>query len=521
VYVRKSLHKSMVVLALLAVLGCGTTRMTDTKRSATEQLLISDAMDRAISRLDFRALAGKPAYLDADPTRGVADREYLVSAMRQHMLASGCVLKDKREEADYVVELRVGAVGTDRHEVLFGVPATKVPEAVSLVGVPSSIPELPLAKKTEQRAVTKLAVFAYNQETGRPVWQSGVIPVESKAKDVWVFGAGPFQRGTIYEGTKFAGQQLKIPLIEPGRGSDGEFSPVPVAAEAYFVEPNQAVADEKGASDDESVPQVARKDTAPKQNKAPPSPAGKADAVPPRPEPPKPKPKKKAAADPAEAKPTKGARSSASGAAKQTEPPADTNPPETNRPNPEEKPPHDAAAAADSLPAKGKTTEAHPSASPEGKPAEAEATEPGRFAAPTTPTPLRSAFGAEAERPTKGETPGDRKPRAADPGASEATPPPGKPLPSGDRSGPKPMPAVVKTKGSATAGSQQPAPLPVDVPEPTPLDTRSLIPEPSRLGEVRATPMLQPDDDLPPIPAGLNRLRFQTVEGLLDPPQVQ
>jgi hypothetical protein len=83
------------------------------------------------------------------------------------------------------------------------------------------------------------------------------------------------------------------------------------------------------------------------------------------------------------------------------------------------------------------------------------------------------------------------------------------------------MPAVVKTKGSATAGSQQPAPLPVDVPEPTPLDTRSLIPEPSRLGEVRATPMLQPDDDLPPIPAGLNRLRFQTVEGLLDPPQVQ
>jgi len=58
-------------------------------------------------------------------------------------------------------------------------------------------------------------MFLYNRQTGRPVWQSGVTPEESRAKAVWVLGAGPFQRGTIYQGTKFAGDRLNIPLIDP------------------------------------------------------------------------------------------------------------------------------------------------------------------------------------------------------------------------------------------------------------------------------------------------------------------
>ena len=44
-------------VALLA--GCGTTKWSDSPRTATEQLLISDAVDRAISEIDFSALANK------------------------------------------------------------------------------------------------------------------------------------------------------------------------------------------------------------------------------------------------------------------------------------------------------------------------------------------------------------------------------------------------------------------------------------------------------------------------------
>ncbi len=229
----------LALLLLSATLtGCGTTKWTDTRRSATEQLLISDAMDRAVSRLDFRALAGQTVYLDANPLKGTTDSEYLISSLRQHMLASGCILKDKQPEANYILEARAGAVGTDHHDLKYGIPAVNIPTLIPAAGfgIPSQIPEMPFVTKTNQVAVAKIAVFAYNRQTGRSVWQSGVVPAESKAKAIWVFGAGPFQRGSIYKGTEF------IPLVDLGLRRDRKPEPASVAHEAYFDESDEEMA---------------------------------------------------------------------------------------------------------------------------------------------------------------------------------------------------------------------------------------------------------------------------------------
>ena len=168
----------------------------------------------------------------------MTDAAYLVSTLRQQILASGGILKEPKDQADYVLEVRAGALGTDHHDVLFGIPATTIPTIVTTPGLPTQIPEIPFVKKTDQRAVTKLALFLYNRRTGRPVWQSGTMPEESRAKAVWVFGAGPFQRGSIYRGTKFAGDRLNIPLIDPAREADGA-SRVAVNDPAFFVEPKE------------------------------------------------------------------------------------------------------------------------------------------------------------------------------------------------------------------------------------------------------------------------------------------
>jgi hypothetical protein len=232
----------IAIAVFLVASGCGTSKWTDTGRSATEQLLISDAMDRAVSQLDLRALSERTIYLDTDPLRKVTDSDYLISCLRQHMIANGCVVKEKKEDADYIVEVRAGAVGTDHHDVLYGVPAVSIPSVVPLSGIPSQIPEMPFIKKTDQRAIVKLYLFAYNRETGRPLWQSGADPQESKAKAVWVLGAGPFQRGTIYDGTEFAGDRLDLPLIDIQKPTDNHVS---VADEAYFVEPQKETAPEE------------------------------------------------------------------------------------------------------------------------------------------------------------------------------------------------------------------------------------------------------------------------------------
>jgi hypothetical protein len=189
--------------------GCGTTRSSDTQRTATEQLLISDAIDRAVQTVTFNSLAGQSVYLDDSRLGDVVDKDYLVSTLRQHLLASGCALRDDRDAADFIVEARVGSVGTDRNDLLFGVPSMNVPQIFPLQPAPAAIPEIPFAKRRDQRGIVKLAVFAYHRESGLPVWQSGLALQESSSNDVWILGAGPFQRGTIYEGTVFAGRELR------------------------------------------------------------------------------------------------------------------------------------------------------------------------------------------------------------------------------------------------------------------------------------------------------------------------
>jgi len=201
-------------LVVASLVGCGSTRTSNTMRTATEQMLISDAIDHTVDSIDFTPLAGQSVYFDDGKLEDVVDKGYLVSSLRQHMLASGCVLKDKRSEATFIVEPRAGAVGTDNHDLLFGVPAIQMPQVAAVATMPAAIPEIPFAKRRDQRGVAKVAVFAYRRDTGEPVWQSGMAISESEANDIWVLGAGPFKRGTIYEEKTFAviAEELGIPL---------------------------------------------------------------------------------------------------------------------------------------------------------------------------------------------------------------------------------------------------------------------------------------------------------------------
>ncbi len=230
---------AVVVGAVTLLSGCGTTRSSDTTRTATEQLLVSDAIDRAVQSMNFKALTGQTVFLDDTKLTDTVDKNYYISTLRQQLLASGCELRDKRDDADFVVEARAGAIGTDRNDLLFGIPATNVPQIPLVQPVPAAIPEIPIAKRKDQRGVAKIAVFAYHRATGTPVWQSGLICQESSANDVWIFGAGPFQRGTIYEGTEFAGGPAPKDVADGSRSKRN--SVAGLSRETLFTPPSSFV----------------------------------------------------------------------------------------------------------------------------------------------------------------------------------------------------------------------------------------------------------------------------------------
>jgi hypothetical protein len=249
--------------------------MTDTQRTATEQMLISQAIDRAVSQLDFSPLAGKSVFFDSQYLDGVVDRGYLVSSLRQYLLASGCMLQEERAKATYVVEVRCGGTGTDRHSLLIGIPQMTVPALVP--GQPSQIPEIPVAKKNDQQGVAKIALFAFNRTTGEAVWQSGVVQATSTARDTWVMGTGPFQRGTIRQQPEFAGVALPLPgFSEKVPGSDAsELTAVPLTRPASWLEP-------RPGREERPVTEVLTRAVLDERNPAGQSPAAKATASEPK-----------------------------------------------------------------------------------------------------------------------------------------------------------------------------------------------------------------------------------------------
>ena len=211
-------HRHLVVVAALTMAtllaqGCGTTR----EYRATEQLIMSDAVDASVAKLDFRPLTGRKVYLDTSYLRhvkgeGFVNSEYVTSALRQQIVAAGCLIQDAATEADVIVEARIGTLGADDHRVTFGVPENNaLSAAASLIpGAPqiSTIPEIALARREAREAAVKVSAFAYDRNTREPIWQSGVDRAVATAKDTWVLGIGPFQSGSVRDSTKLAGSKI-------------------------------------------------------------------------------------------------------------------------------------------------------------------------------------------------------------------------------------------------------------------------------------------------------------------------
>ena len=188
--------------------------------------------------MNLQALSGQSVFFDDSKLADVVDKNYLISSLRQYLLANGCNLRDKREDADFVVEARAGAVGTDRSDLLFGLPSMNVPQIALVQPVNAIIPEIPIAKRKDQRGIAKIAVFAYHRQTGAPVWQSGLVHEESSANDVWILGAVRSSVGRFTQGTEFAGSAIRA---EEAKGKTGarRLPPVDLVHENMFKSPQQ------------------------------------------------------------------------------------------------------------------------------------------------------------------------------------------------------------------------------------------------------------------------------------------
>jgi hypothetical protein len=111
---------------LLLLTACNLTRESNPPRTATEELLISTAVDRAVEALKLDIPKSTSVYLDTSDFEGT-DSKYAVSDITERVLLAGGRLATDRSKADMVVAIRSGALSTDSDGFLVGRPAMGVP----------------------------------------------------------------------------------------------------------------------------------------------------------------------------------------------------------------------------------------------------------------------------------------------------------------------------------------------------------------------------------------------------------
>lgn len=163
---RARLAPMATLAAMLALAGCTTTRLTEPGQTANEQLLISTAVDQAVSQLNTTIPAGTKVfvdgqYVDTAPGDAALYTKYFIASVRDRLLRQGARLVDDRGSADMVAELRTGAQSINHDDFLIGLPAIPIP--IPLTGTVTT-PKVAIFENDDQTGIAKLAVTAYDKD---------------------------------------------------------------------------------------------------------------------------------------------------------------------------------------------------------------------------------------------------------------------------------------------------------------------------------------------------------------------
>jgi hypothetical protein len=151
-----------VVLGLGA---CTTIRETAPQRTATEQLLVSTAVDRAIAQVNLKIPAGSKVFVNAEQLQGSDDGKYAAGEMKDRLLRGGAHLVDDKGKADAIVEIRAGALSIDDKQTLIGIDSFDAP--VPFAGQALKMPQIALYSDKERQGVAKIAAFGYSTSDGK------------------------------------------------------------------------------------------------------------------------------------------------------------------------------------------------------------------------------------------------------------------------------------------------------------------------------------------------------------------
>lgn len=159
--------RAIITLCLVSVFlgGCSTTRQTHPARTANEELLISAAMQRAVTKIHPKVPKGTKIYLSTRNFSADYDKKYAIGAIQTQLLNDGYRLVSQRSKANTIATIRSGALSINKESQLWlGIPSITLPVPFS---GPLKTPALNLLKSTKRTGIAEIGLTFYDPHTGK------------------------------------------------------------------------------------------------------------------------------------------------------------------------------------------------------------------------------------------------------------------------------------------------------------------------------------------------------------------
>lgn len=121
----------IVLIAAIAMTGCGSRQVQDSLTGSTAQRLVTHSIDKVVSQLperDFAGLEGRRVFIEShfierSEIRNYADRRLATELSRRF----GAEIVYTRDEADRVLRVFYTSLGTDQNKLGFFLPLGYIP----------------------------------------------------------------------------------------------------------------------------------------------------------------------------------------------------------------------------------------------------------------------------------------------------------------------------------------------------------------------------------------------------------
>ena len=173
------------LLLTVVMSGCSAPRVSETGRTAVEQFLISNVVERSIGSVDFRDFVGKKVFIEYDNLDTQVDKAYVKGYLELHLASNGVIVSRDAKDADVVLQIICGALATDTNRFTFGTPALPIPIPDTSLNV--AIPELPLFQKLTRSGYGKFGFTVLDSKTRKPVKVFGNIMARTSYTNWFIF----------------------------------------------------------------------------------------------------------------------------------------------------------------------------------------------------------------------------------------------------------------------------------------------------------------------------------------------